>query len=140
VDLRGSDGVGGPFPQNRVATGALLATRTLQFTISSSIRSGVTEEVTTAPELTELKEEQWVSIGQNPVSTEVVVRLSGKVGQSIDLALVNLQGQPVQQRSVVLNSVQQYEVLNVSQAVSGMYVLKAVRDNQVKTLKVVKMP
>ncbi|MFN8347474.1 MAG: M36 family metallopeptidase [Spirosomataceae bacterium] len=138
VDLRGSDGVGGPFPKNRVATGALLATRILQFTVGNSIRSGVTEEIATAPELTELKEEQWVSIGQNPVSTEVVVRLSGKVGQSVELSLVNLQGQPIQQRSVILNSVQQYEVLNVEKAASGMYVLKAVKDAQVKTLKVVK--
>lgn len=35
IDLRSKDGVGGPFPKNRVATGALLATRTLQFTVSS---------------------------------------------------------------------------------------------------------
>ncbi|MFN8347475.1 MAG: proprotein convertase P-domain-containing protein [Spirosomataceae bacterium] len=138
VELRGGDGVGGPFPKNRVATGALLATRSLQFTITNPLREGVAETVAVSP--SELNEEAWMSVGQNPVNTEVVVRLSGRVGQSIDLALVNLQGQPVQQRSVVLNSVQQYEVLNVSQAASGMYVLKAVRDNQVKTLKVVKMP
>ncbi|MFN8346838.1 MAG: M36 family metallopeptidase [Spirosomataceae bacterium] len=138
VDLRGADGVGGPFPKNRVATGALLATRTLQFTLGTSTRQGVEEALAVSP--TELTEEAWLSVGQNPVNTEVVVRLSGKVGQTVELSLTNLQGQTVQQRSVVLSSVQQYEVLNVTQAASGMYVLKGVKDNQAKTFKVVKMP
>ncbi|MFN8346835.1 MAG: pre-peptidase C-terminal domain-containing protein [Spirosomataceae bacterium] len=138
VDLRGADGVGGPFPKNRVAAGALLATRTLQFTLSSSIRQGVEEAVGVSP--WELAEEQWLSVGQNPVNTEVVVRLSGKIGQTIDLSLTNLQGQTIQQRSVVLNSVQQYEVLNVAQAASGMYILKGLKAGEAKTLKVVKIP
>ncbi|MFN8346834.1 MAG: proprotein convertase P-domain-containing protein [Spirosomataceae bacterium] len=138
VDLRGADGVGGPFPKNRVATGPLLATRTLQFTLVNPPRVGVDESV--AVETAELKEEAWLSVGQNPVSTEVVVRLSGKIGQTIDLSLTNLQGQTIQQRSVVLNSVQQYEVLNVAQAASGMYILKGLKAGEAKTLKVVKMP
>ncbi|MFN8347476.1 MAG: T9SS type A sorting domain-containing protein [Spirosomataceae bacterium] len=132
VDLRSLDGAGGPFPKNRVAIGSLLATRTLQFTLSSSMREGVPENEV------ELSEESWLSIGQNPVNNEVVVRLSGHAGQSVELSLMNLQGQPIQQRSVVLNSVQQYEVLDVAQAASGMYLLQAVKNNQVKTLKVVK--
>ncbi|MFN8346836.1 MAG: S8 family serine peptidase [Spirosomataceae bacterium] len=138
VDLRGADGVGGPFPKNRVATGALLATRTLQFTLGTSTRQGVEEALAVSP--TELTEEAWLSVGQNPVNTEVLVRLSGKVGQQIDLSLTNLQGQTIQQRSVVLNSVQQYEVLNVAQAASGMYILKGLKAGEAKTLKVVKMP
>jgi hypothetical protein len=138
VDLRGADGVGGPFPKNRVATGPLLATRTLQFTIGSATREGANEQA--AALTSELKEESWLSVGQNPVSTEVVVRLSGKPGQSVELSLTNLQGQTIQQRNVVLTSMQQYEVLNVAQAASGMYVLKGLKDNQAKTLKVVKMP
>ncbi|MFN8346837.1 MAG: HYR domain-containing protein [Spirosomataceae bacterium] len=137
VELRGGDGVGGPFPKNRVATGPLLATRTLQFILGSAIRQGVEETSAVSP--ADLTEEAWLSVGQNPVSTEVVVRLSGKIGQTIDLSLTNLQGQTIQQRSVVLNSVQQYEVLNVAQAASGMYILKGVKGNQAKTLKVVKL-
>jgi hypothetical protein len=35
VNLRSKDGVGGPYPKNRVAVGLLLATRTLQFTVGS---------------------------------------------------------------------------------------------------------
>jgi hypothetical protein len=136
VDLRGGDGVGGPFPKNRVATGALLATRTLQFTLSSAIREGVKEPV--AVQTPELSEEQWLSVGQNPVSSEVIVRLSGRVGQQVDLSLTNLQGQPIVQRKIVLNSVQQYEVLNVTQIPSGMYILKGHKDNLIKTIKVVK--
>jgi hypothetical protein len=110
----------------------------LQFTLGSApIREGVEESKGLADK--ELNEEQWLSVGQNPVSTEVVVRLSGKPGQSVELSLTNLQGQTVQQRSAILGSVQQYEVLNVVQAASGLYILKGVKDNQVKTLKVVKI-
>ncbi|MFN8345170.1 MAG: choice-of-anchor Q domain-containing protein [Spirosomataceae bacterium] len=137
VDLRGSDGVGGPFPKNRVAAGPLLATRTLQFTITAApIREGINEnQATLTPELGET---QWVSIGQNPVRTEVAVRLSGWVGQRVEMSLTNLQGQTVVQRSVVLHSVQQYEILNVAEIPSGMYILKVLKDNLVKTIKVVK--
>ncbi|MFN8348765.1 MAG: choice-of-anchor Q domain-containing protein [Spirosomataceae bacterium] len=138
MELRGADGVGGPFPKNRVATGPLLATRTLQFTVVNPPRVGVDESL--AVETTKLKEEAWLSVGQNPVSTEVVVRLSGKVGQQIDLSLTNLQGQTIQQRSVVLSSVQQYEVLNVAQAASGLYILKGMKENLTETVKVIKMP
>jgi plasmid maintenance system antidote protein VapI len=99
-------------------------------------REGIADNKASAEN--ELNEVQWLSLGQNPVSTEVVVRLSGRIGQSIELSLMNLQGQPVQQRTVVLNAVQQYEVLNVEKAAEGLYLLKAVKDNQVKTLKVVK--
>ena len=131
--------MGGPFPKNRVATGSLLATRTLQFTVNNSgVREGAQESV--AVQTPELSEEQWLSVGQNPVNTEVVVRLSGRVGQAVELSLTNLQGQTIQQRSVVLNSLQQYEVLNVAQAASGLYILKGLKENQAKTLKVVKMP
>ncbi|MFN8345172.1 MAG: glycine-rich protein [Spirosomataceae bacterium] len=139
VEMRSTDGVGGPFPKNRIATGALLATRTLQFTVSEggqNGREGIAESHSSAEN--ELNETQWLSMGQNPVSTEVVVRLSGRIGQQVELSLMNLQGQPVQQRTVVLHAVQQYEVLNVERAAEGLYLLKAVKDNQVKTLKVVK--
>lgn len=132
VDLRSSDGVGGPFPKNRIATGSLLATRSLQFTVATGgTRQGIEE-------LTALSEENWVSIFQNPVSDEVVVRISGKVGEEVNLGLVNLQGQSLQHRIVKLSSPQQYEVLNVRSFNAGMYVLKATKGDQIKTIKVVK--
>lgn len=132
VDLRSSDGVGGPFPKNRIATGSLLATRSLQFTVATGgTRQGIEE-------LTALSEENWVSIFQNPVSDEVVVRISGKVGEEVNLGLVNLQGQSLQRRIVKLSSPQQYEVLNVRSFNAGMYVLKATKGDQIKTIKVVK--
>ena len=49
VDLRNADGVGGPFPKNRIATGSLLASRTLQFTLKNpSVRVGISDEEDTA--------------------------------------------------------------------------------------------
>ncbi|MEZ4902968.1 MAG: hypothetical protein R2822_15050 [Spirosomataceae bacterium] len=88
VDLRSSDGVGGPFPKNRVAVGGLLATRSLQFSISNSTRQGVDE---LSINHLELIEKNWVDIFQNPVSEEIVLRLSGKIGDDVELALINLQ-------------------------------------------------
>jgi hypothetical protein len=135
IDLRNADGVGGPFPKNRVATGSLLATRTLEFTVanpSSLVRVAAGLE-------TEFKEDNWLNIGQNPVNEEVIVRLSGKMGEEIQLALVNLQGQPIQQKSIRLSSGQQDEVLNVRNVTSGLYILKAVKGDRAKTIKVVKV-
>ncbi|MEZ4903406.1 MAG: T9SS type A sorting domain-containing protein [Spirosomataceae bacterium] len=80
----------------------------------------------------------WLTIFQNPVSDEIVVRLSGTVGEEVSLGLVNLQGQTVQSRAVKLSSPQQYEVLNVRQQNAGMYILKAIKGDKVKTIKVVK--
>ena len=137
VDLRAADGIGGPFPKNRLATGALLATRSLQFTIGSlPERKGVAESVMAINE--ELTEEQWLSVDQNPVNTEVTVRLSGRKGQSIELSLVNLQGKFIHQRSFQLTSAQQSEVIPMGHAASGLYILKAVKGDKVKSLKVIK--
>jgi hypothetical protein len=134
VDLRSADGVGGPFPKNRVATGALLATRTLQFTVGSpSARMAVGSE----PFL--IHTENWITLGQNPVSEEITLQVSGKVGEEVTLALVNLQGQAIQQKSLKLFSLQQQEVLNVRNMATGLYLLKAIKDDKVKTFRIVKI-
>ena len=135
VNLRSKDGVGGPYPKNRVPVGALLATRTLKFTVGNPVglRQGV-ESIGS-----ELSEANWVMVVQNPVSEEVMVKLSGKVGEEIGLSLVNLQGQSIQQRSVKLSTVDQAEVLNIRNAPSGLYILKAIKGDKVKTIKVVKV-
>ena len=67
------------------------------------------------------------------------MRLSGKVGEEIELALVNMQGQSIQQRGLKLSSVEQSEVLNIRKSSSGLYILKAIKGNKVKTIKVVKI-
>jgi hypothetical protein len=135
VNLRSKDGVGGPYPKNRVPVGALLATRTLEFTVGNPVglRQGV-ESIGS-----ELSEAHWVMVVQNPVSEEVMVKLLGKVGEEIGLSLVNLQGQSIQQRSVKLSTVDQAEVLTIRNAPSGLYILKAIKGDKVKTIKVVKV-
>jgi hypothetical protein len=50
-----------------------------------------------------------------------------------------LQGQPIQQKSIRLSSGQQDEVLNVRNVTSGLYILKAVKGDRAKTIKVVKV-
>ena len=84
-------------------------------------------------------EENWISLLQNPVNEEIVVRLSGKLGEDIDLSLVNLQGQMIQQRGLRLTSSEQNEVLRIGNSPTGLYILKAIKGDKVKTIKVVKV-
>jgi subtilisin family serine protease/subtilisin-like proprotein convertase family protein len=134
VDLRNADGVGGPFPKNRVVAGSLLASRTLQFTVgTSATRIGIAGELATPAD-----EKEWLSIGQNPVNEQLEVRLSGKVDEEVELTVVNLQGQSLYQRSLKLTSSQQSEVISMRHSASGLYILKAVKGDKVKTLKVIK--
>jgi len=72
------------------------------------------------------------------VSDEIVLQLSGQIGEEVSLGLVNLQGQTIQTRRIKLTSPQQYEVLNVRTQSTGMYILKAIKGEKIKTLKVVK--
>ncbi|MFN8349767.1 MAG: T9SS type A sorting domain-containing protein, partial [Spirosomataceae bacterium] len=136
IDLRSQDGVGGPFPKNRMPTGALLATRTLQFTVANSLnRIGTAEE----PIAAALKDENWMNIGQNPVSDKIQVHLFGKANEEVHLSLMNLQGQTVRLKSIKMEASQQIEVLDVTDAPSGLYILKGAKADQVKTIKVIKI-
>jgi hypothetical protein len=141
IDLRSQDGVGGPFPKNRVAVGSLLATRTLQFTVGSPSvgRAGLPEGLESNNEVYQSDKENWMNILQNPVNDELTVQLTGKVNEEIQLSLTNLQGQTNQQRNLKLVSSQQYEILNVRNIPSGMYILKAIKGENVKTIKVIKV-
>jgi len=141
INLRNKDGVGGPFPKNRVAVGTLLATRSLQFTVTtpSNGRDGVMENETLTTQDQILKTQDWLTIFQNPVSEEIVLQLSGQVGEEVSLGLVNLQGQTIQSRSIKLTSPQQYEVLSVRTQNEGMYILKAIKGEKIKTIKVLKV-
>jgi hypothetical protein len=133
--------VGGPFPKNRVAVGSLLATRTLQFTVGSPSvgRAGLPEGLESNNEVYQSDKENWMNILQNPVNDELTVQLTGKVNEEIQLSLTNLQGQTNQQRNLKLVSSQQYEILNVRNIPSGMYILKAIKGENVKTIKVIKV-
>jgi hypothetical protein len=82
--------------------------------------------------------EPWAVVLQNPVKDEVVVRVLGKVGEEVALSLVNLQGQSIQKRSVKLSTVDQAEVLNIGNTPSGLYILKAIKGDKVKTFKIIK--
>ena len=144
VNLYSKNGAGGPFPKNRVPAGMLLATRTLDFTVGSqqSIVVGPSHggrQAVVGNEQWVVDSGQWVVVAQNPVNEEVVVRVLGKVGEEVELALVNLQGQTIQHRGLKLTSSEQNEVLNVRHAPTGLYILKAIKGDKVKTIKVVKV-
>jgi hypothetical protein len=137
VDLRSADGVGGPFPKNRVATGSLLATRTLQFTAGNqAARTGV---VDSNEERSDRNEKySWISIFPNPAYNQVSVQLSGKIGEKVQLNLMNLEGQLLLQQTIQLSCSPEIAVLNVIKLPSGFYLLKAEKGEKVKTLKVLK--
>ncbi|MFN8348760.1 MAG: T9SS type A sorting domain-containing protein [Spirosomataceae bacterium] len=138
VDLRGGDGVGGPFPKNRVATGPLLATRTLQFTLTNPPRMGVSEVEGLIPRREQVSSD-WVQPGRNPAESELTVELRGRVGEGVTLTFMSLQGRVLTERVLVLTSDHHLEMLNVSQLPAGMYVLKAVKGDKVKSFKIVKV-
>ncbi|MFN8346830.1 MAG: Calx-beta domain-containing protein [Spirosomataceae bacterium] len=137
MELRSADGVGGPFPRNRVATGSVLATRSLQFTLVNPPRVGVEESAERIWEKSEGVED-WIRLGQNPIESELAVELRGGWGEEVSLSLLSVQGQVLSERQVELASGHHLEVLNVSRLPAGMYVLKAVKGDKTKSFKVVK--
>jgi hypothetical protein len=135
VDLRNADGAGGPFPKNRIAAGALLATRTLQFTVSNpTTRMGA--EVAWETQITDT---DWVSIGQNPVNRQLAVHVTGQAEEAVEIVLMNVQGQSLHTRSRQLNYSQQSELIPMEQLPAGLYLLKAVKGDKVKTFRVIKV-
>jgi hypothetical protein len=144
VDLRSADGAGGPFPKNRVATGNLLANRILQFTVantttrkSAEVVSDFVPALLSNPPLS-IAPEHWLSITENPVSKELKMYLTGNVGEETILTLVTLQGYALFQRNVQQTTAQQYEVLDVRNLPLGVYILKAVRSDKVKTFRIIR--
>jgi hypothetical protein len=122
-----------PAARNKMSGGALLSTRTVTFKVegmTSGARVGVEETVDA---------ENWISLIQNPISEEIMLRLSGKVGDDIKLNLVNLQGQEVHQSSVKLESSSELNTINARNFNTGFYILKAVNGDKVKTIKVLKV-
>ncbi|MFN8345102.1 MAG: T9SS type A sorting domain-containing protein [Spirosomataceae bacterium] len=133
VDLRNADGAGGPFPKNRVATGSLSATRTLHFTIATTgLRTGTAEEATPS-------EETWVAIYPNPVQDKIAIQLMGTIGETVQLSLINGQGQLFKQKNFQLTETKEVEMMNIAAFPAGLYLLKITKGEKVKTLKVFKV-
>ena len=124
-----------PAARNKLSGGALLSTRTVTFEVKGSntggARIGVEEEVVDA--------ENWLSLVQNPISEEIMVRISGKVGDNVQLNLSNLQGQEVHTSSLQLETTSQLNKINARDFSTGFYILKAVNGDKVKTIKVLKV-
>jgi hypothetical protein len=136
IDLRSQDGVGGPFPKNRVAVGSVLATRTLQFTVSSpqsmfGSRQG--NELFTVDAL------GFAEISPNPVSNTMRLKVSDTKGQKVNVSLLDAVGRTMLQRSFIPETNQHQEEFNVGDITNGMYFLKVNTADKQATLKVVKV-
>jgi surface protein len=139
VNLRSKDGVGGPYPKNRVATGALLATRTLQFTVGSpqSIVGGRQSAVDGG--LWTVDYGQFAEVAPNPVSNTMRLKVSEAKGQNVSVSLVDASGRMMLQRSFVPETNQHQEEFEVGQITSGMYFLNVNMQTKNATIKVVKI-
>jgi hypothetical protein len=137
VDLRDRDGVGGPFPKNRVAAGNLLATRTLQFTVGTpAARIGAEpqfDKLSFTPET-----QEWALILPNPVSKTLHLKISDTRGQKVSVDLLDAAGRLMLQRTFVPETNQHQEEFEVSHLGTGMYFLQLHSDRFKTTLKVIK--
>jgi hypothetical protein len=139
IDLRSQDGVGGPFPKNRVATGALLATRTLQFTVSSpqSIVGG--RQSVVGSEQWVVSNGQFAEVAPNPVSNTMRLKISEAKGQKVGVSLMDASGRMMMQRNFIPETNQHQEEFEVDDLASGMYFLRVNTENKNATIKVVKV-
>jgi hypothetical protein len=139
VDLRSQDGVGGPFPKNRVATGSLLASRTLQFTVVgpsqgiSSARAGI------SPEPFTVEASDFAEVSPNPAAHTLRLKVVQAKGQSVNVNMVDASGRTLLQRSFVPESNQHQEEFEVSHLTTGIYFLKVNTTGKNATLKVLKV-
>ncbi|MFN8345091.1 MAG: T9SS type A sorting domain-containing protein [Spirosomataceae bacterium] len=132
VDLRSQDGAGGPFPKNRVATGALLATRTLQFTVANSaVREGVAE-------VSEADSEVWAQVSPNPVANTLLLTLNKAKGETVQVHLLDASGRALLQHRFMPKTDQHREVFDLNHITPGMYFLKVNTDRRNTTLKLIK--
>ena len=139
IDLRSKDGVGGPFPKNRVATGALLATRTLQFTVSSPQSIVGSRQSAVSSGQWAVSSGQFAEVAPNPVSNTMRLKISDSKGQNVSVSLIDASGRTMLQRSFVPETNQHQEEFEVSNMTSGMYFLRVNTENKNATLKVVKV-
>ncbi|MFN8344055.1 MAG: BspA family leucine-rich repeat surface protein, partial [Spirosomataceae bacterium] len=147
VDLRSADGVGGAFPKNRAAAGALLATRTLQFTVggNEATRQGSDRRTAVAMEHLSwnndqllMTNDQWAQVAPNPVSETMRVWFHEVKGQSVKVSLTDVTGRELLQRAFVPEANAHLEEFDVSHLNGGMYLLRVVAENKQVSLKVIK--
>jgi hypothetical protein len=135
VELRSADGVGGPFPKNRVVAGSLLASRSLQFTLQTpSARAGINEDGWMA------EGDPFVRVSPNPVVNTMRLHVSESGGAWVWIELLDVQGRSLLQRRFVASTNQHKEELEISHLSSGMYFLRVTTQDRKTTLKVVKVP
>ncbi|MFN8344419.1 MAG: ExeM/NucH family extracellular endonuclease [Spirosomataceae bacterium] len=137
AELRSQDGVGGPFPKNRVGVGALLATRTLQFTLADAMPVRVGSEGFN--ELSRSTEVSWAELTPNPVQSSMRLKVSGQKGQPVEATLLDAAGRRMLQRSFVPASEQHQEEFEVSHLGTGMYFLHLHSGPFKATIKVIKI-
>jgi hypothetical protein len=141
VDLRSQDGVGGPFPKNRVATGSLLASRSLQFTVNSptGAREGALNRDLVSDPGTAPRETSWAQVLPNPVSNVLRLKVNEVKGQPVNVRLVDVSGRVLLQRVFVPEANAHLEEFEVSQMSSGMYFLQVHSGHKQAALKVLKV-
>jgi hypothetical protein len=138
VDLRSKDGVGGPYPKNRVATGALLATRTLEFTVGGQ-QSAVGGRQSAGSEQWAVSSGQFAEVVPNPVSNTMRLKVSDAKGQNVGVSLMDASGRMMLQRSFVPETNTHQEEFDVSNLSNGIYFLHLNSEIKNTTLKVVKI-
>ncbi|MFN8349189.1 MAG: FG-GAP-like repeat-containing protein [Spirosomataceae bacterium] len=144
LELRSQDGVGGPFPKNRVVTGALLATRTLQFTVGgtgatrqeSDRRTGIGQEG-----IEFLSDNgAFALIAPNPVAQTLHLSVKEAKGQSVTVHLTDATGRVLLKRTFVPEANQHIEAFDVSQLSGGLYMMQVQAGDSRQVLKLVKVP
>ncbi|MFN8345100.1 MAG: T9SS type A sorting domain-containing protein [Spirosomataceae bacterium] len=138
AELRSADGAGGPFPKNRVATGALLATRTLQFTLNSVSVRQATSEISSSVYPTSALESFSVEVSPNPVSNMMHLKVLNAKGESLKVSLTDALGRTLLQQNVVPQTNQYQEEFSVRDIPNGVYFLWVISDHKNTALKVVK--
>jgi hypothetical protein len=139
IELRDRDGVGGPFPKNRVATGSLLATRTLQFTVIGPPSIVGNRQGLNSSEVFLLDASAFAEISPNPVTNTMRLKLSGHKGKQVQVNLIDASGRHLLQRSFLPQTNSHQEEFDVSRLANGVYFLKVNADDKQATLKVIKV-
>lgn len=147
INLRSEDGVGGPFPKNRVPkSGGLLATRTLEFTVGGpqfavgSRQSAVvgSEQFTVGSEQSAGSSGQWTEISPNPVSNTMRLKVTEAKGQMVSVTMMDAVGRTVLKRTFVPETHQHQEEFEVNHLANGMYFIGIGTDKKQAVHKILK--
>ena len=142
INLRNQDGVGGPFPKNRVAVGSLLATRTLQFTVDSPLAIGTAvsgRQGTLGGELfNNVDGLRFIEIWPNPVANTIRLTVANTKGQLVSVTMMDAVGRIVLKRTFVPETHQHQEEFEVNHLANGMYFIGIGTDKKQVVHKILK--